>query len=88
MVLQDTLDALEQQLRDALRIAVESLGSIRFRSSYADGTWDVTLNANGSVTYGGYAEETRGLHGTLDQLQRWELLALAESGAEQQKKRT
>lgn len=50
----------------------------RFNSSYADGTWGVIVHPGGSVEFEGYAEEVRGPTGRLEQLQNWELLALAE----------
>lgn len=48
-------------------------GPVVMVEGYADSFWRVTVNADGTTIYGGYAEEQRGPTGTIAQLTMWEL---------------
>jgi hypothetical protein len=60
------------------RIAKERK-NVSFHTSYADGSWEVSVDENARVTNGGYAEEHHGEHRQLGDLAPWELARLIQS---------
>lgn len=54
------------------RIAKERK-NVSFRTSYADGFWEVSLDENGRASNFGYAEEYHGQHRKIEELSLWEL---------------
>lgn len=73
------LHAIEASLRELVQDAAVQFGKLTMQSSFADGYWSVTLHADGTTTYDGYAEETRGARGHLADLTAWELVELASA---------
>ena len=66
---------LEGMRRKALQMA-KADGRLFLNAPYADNRWWVELFEDGSTTYGGYAQESRGTHGTVADLVMWELAGM------------
>ena len=74
------IQAMKNTAREALVEAAKERGTLRFRTGYADGFWAVTVYADGSTTYGGYAAENRNKEiGDIDELSLWEIVSLVEA---------
>lgn len=70
---------LQQQMRDLVLKAARKSGSARLHVHYADNYWTVEVFADGSTKNEGYAEETRGPTGVLEDLNLWELASILEA---------
>lgn len=72
-------------LRGAMQRKVVDLaregGSLNIRTSYADNYWVVTVHADGSTEYAGYAQEARGPRGSIADLRMWELSGFLDRAA-------
>ena len=70
-----------------MRIAVlqgaRDRGSVRMNVHHADNYWAVNVNADGTTSYEGYAQETRGPSGDVTDLTLWELAHLLQTLTEQ-----
>lgn len=71
--------ALRQDMRNLARDLARALGGLSFSKHHHDGFWAVTLDAELNVRYEGYAKQTLGPRGRLEQLLPWELVELIES---------
>jgi hypothetical protein len=79
MTLKTRIHAVDATMRDIVCEAARLQDKpIRLRTSYADGTWDVEVQPNGTTLYSGYAEEERGRFGTVEDLTMWELAMILE----------
>lgn len=78
MTIKEEVQKLLQDMQNlALRAATEQ-GALKMRTYHADGIWAVEVHPDGRTVYGGYAEESRGPYGTIEDLTMWELAALLE----------
>lgn len=69
--------AMKNMAREALVAAAKERGEVHFCASYGDSFWKVTVYADGSTKYGGYAVETRNKEiGDIDELELWEMAHL------------
>lgn len=78
MSLQQRIKAATSELRSIVLAGADLHGSVKLHMSYADNYWTVTVMAGGATRYENYAEESRGPHGSINDLKLWELAMLAE----------
>lgn len=78
MTLQAQIQAVDKTMRDIVLQEAQLRGRVLLRTYHADGTWTVEVLPGGQTIYGGYAEESRGRHGTINDLSLWELAMLLE----------
>lgn len=68
--------ALLASLRRAVQHRLRTAPLLTLNAPYADGYWTVEVYADGNSRNKGYAEESRGKHGTIDDLLAWEMVDL------------
>lgn len=68
------LELADDMRKLALEVAAKK--PLCFSTFYADGTWRITLHADGAVTNEGYAAETRGSRCNVQDLALFELAGL------------
>ena len=68
--------ALLASLRRAVQHRLRTAPMLTLDAPNADGYWTVEVYADGSIRNKGYAEESRGKDGTIDDLLAWELVDL------------
>lgn len=73
------IERLTQDMRALLLRAAQEQGGVRYHSHFADNYWTVTLKPDGSVLNQNYAEEARGPHSLIEDLQLFELAGLVQS---------